>query len=691
MTDLKNDKSMNTETLAPPPCGQEDVLCEHRAGLNEQINSLKDQNARMELMLSMTPGLLVENLDDINKVRIEGNGVVRFGLKAGLMEKELFLKRIHPSDFIHYIINYGKFADGTYSAANEVREELRFQLEDGSFVWTECVFTVSSAVADTKRIMCTFYDIDEQKQKIREHGDIIQSLSNQYSILIIVDLKNDKYDVIKDERGLERRIPEHGTYERLNRIFFGIRVAADGRKNLTGQLTIENIIEQLSASNQVMEVEYQRNSEKGSEERWERLTIIEVAKEDNKASLVMLGINDISEQKKEEIRNRQMIQDAMLAANQANHAKSDFLSRMSHDIRTPLNAIIGMSGIAQKNINNHERMSDCLEKIDSAGKHLLDLVNEVLDMSRIESGRLTIIAEELDLLEMINNIHSIVGNLAEQNSHSLTVSTEGLTHPKVLGDPSRIQQILMNLLSNAVKYTPKGGKISFTAKELGSNAYVFIVEDNGVGMTPEFVKEIYDPFSRVDDSRTSKIEGSGLGMAIVQNLVLMMNGNIKVESAVGKGSTFIVTLPLKRMEQTVQEEAADKSELLTEFPDKRILIAEDNELNMEIAVDLLEITGATIETAENGLVALTKVSEKPAFYYDLVFMDMQMPVMNGYDATKAIRHLNKEDSESLPIVALTANAFVEDVQKTREAGMNDHVAKPVSFDQLLAVMNKYIV
>ncbi|MDR2546805.1 MAG: response regulator [Lachnospiraceae bacterium] len=661
--------------------------------LSDQVESLADLNARLELMISMTPGLLVENLDELEKVRIEGKAASRFDFCSGLMDKGLFLKRIHPSDFIQYFISYGKMADGTYSIGDEVREEIRLQLGSGEYVWTECFFSVLSTSEGIKRVVCTFNDIDEQKRQLTEHGNIIQSLSNQYSTLLIVDLAGDNYDVIKDERGLERRIPTKGAYTRLCKIFFGTRVVADDRVALLDQLEIAHIERHLSVDSPVMEVEYMRKQERDSAERWERVTMIEVAAEGDLSTLVMMGINDITKQKKEEISNRQIIQDAMLAATQANNAKSDFLSRMSHDIRTPLNAIIGMSVIARKNIDNYERIRDCLGKIDGASKHLLDLVNKVLDMSRIESGRVIIVTEEVDLHELISNIHIIVESLADEKSHTLIFNKDTLTHPFVVGDTSRIQQILTNLLSNAIKYTPKGGEIVFTVNELpgepGSSVYEFMIEDNGVGMTPEFVSELYEPFSRVDDSRTSKIEGTGLGMAIVQNLILMMDGYINVESEVGAGTKFTVSLPLKHVEAGKGAER-EKVEQRTEFPGRRILMVEDNELNMEIAVDLLEITGITVETAENGLIAFEKVVKTPENYYDLIFMDIQMPVMNGYEAAKAIRALKRDDAATLPIVAVTANAFAEDVQKTREAGMNDHIAKPISFAQLLGAMNTYI-
>lgn len=657
-------------------------------------NVLKFQNARMELMLSMSPGLLVENLDERNEVNIEGSTAQVFGLPTGRMEKEEFLKVIHPSDFIRYIIAYGKIADGTIEGTDAVREEIRLRTEDGSYIWVECFFYTILATDGNQHIISAFYDIDKRKRESQEKVNIIQSLSNQYSTLMLVDLINDRYEVLKDERGLERRIPETGSYSRVNKIFFGIRASADLRETVTGQLAIDTIRNQLSLTVPVMEVEYKRNLDK-NREKWERITIVKVSEAEGKVSEVILGINDVTEQKKVEIANRQMMQEALDTAKSANNAKSDFLSKMSHDIRTPLNAIIGMSAIAQKNLNDSGRIQDCLDKIGTSGNHLLNLVNEVLDMSRIESGRISLYEEECSLEELIQSVRFIVENLAAEREHTFTVDVRGLVNPQVIADSSRIQQVLTNLLSNAVKYTPPGGRIGLTVRDIPDMlldicAYEFVIEDNGVGMAPEYLEEIYEPFSRVDDSRTSKIEGTGLGMAIVQNLVRLMNGTIRIESKIGIGTKFVVTLPLKQQEDKGERIKKQERPLQTNFSGKRVLMVEDNELNMEIAVDLLSAANVMVETAENGLEAVEKVIHAKENYYDLVFMDVQMPIMNGYEASRRIRELNRKDALTLPIIAITANAFAEDVVKAKEAGMNDHVAKPMGFDQLLAVMNAWM-
>jgi signal transduction histidine kinase/BarA-like signal transduction histidine kinase len=704
----------------------------------EQKNELRFQNERMEWMLSMSPGLVVENVEDSTKIYVAGSAAALFGLSSGYIEKEEFLGIIHPSDFLCYSLAYGKVADNSITDwrissdrvsndkeenAKPLREEIRLRYLNGSYIWMECLFTVLAPAVKQRegsqrdglaeesgggrrRIIVTFQDIDRRKRESQERGNIIQSLGKQYSTMLLVNLEQDTYEVMKDERALERKLPESGIYSRANMIFFGMRVVPEIRNDITAQLAIENIKGLISSATPVVEVEYQRKTPKGKE-KWERVTIVEVSETAGVVTEVVMAINDITEQKKVEINNLQIVQEAMEAANSANNAKSDFLSRMSHDIRTPLNAIIGMAGIARKNMTDSERLKDCLSKIDVSSDHLLNLVNEVLDMSRIESGRITLFEEELDLSELIQNVRVIVENLALSREHTFTVETKGVVHPAVIGDASRIRQIMANLLSNAVKYTPQGGRIRFTVHEVeGTEAegieveetevggrlgnYVFVIEDNGVGMTAEFLQEIYEPFSRVDDSRTSKIEGTGLGMAIVHNLVRMMKGTIEVESTIGEGTRFIVTLPLKRQDETAVQQRQGQ-EFVTDFTGKRVLMVEDNELNMEISSDLLATVGVTVETAENGLEAVEKVVRSTEFYYDIIFMDIQMPLMNGYEATMKIRSLKRADALALPIIALTANAFAEDILKAKEAGMNDHVSKPIALDRLVTIMNDWII
>lgn len=547
----------------------------------------------------------------------------------------------------------------------------------------------------------------------------------------------------------------------------------------------------------------------------------------------LLITTDITQAKKREERQRQALQEAYNAANAANAAKSNFLANMSHDIRTPLNGIIGMTAIAGAYLDDRERVADCLSKITSASKHLLGLINDVLDMSKIESGKIELQDEEFNLPEMIDTLLAMSKSLIDAKNHDFSVSIQGIEHEKVIGDVQRIQQSFMNLLSNAVKYTPAGGKIHLSITEKPTNhqkigCYEFIFEDNGIGMSGEFLSHLFDPFSRAQDSRVSQIQGTGLGMAITKNIIQTMNGSIKVKSELNKGTTFTVTILLKlqdeanpvsyedfidlpilvaddnesdcqstcfilnelgmkgeyvlsgeeaiqkvqirheaendyfavildwkmpgmdgiaatreirhrvgqdvpiiiisaydwsEIEQTARaagatafiskplfrsrvvhlfktllghsmNDEAEKSSSLKslqkeDYSGKRALLVEDNELNAEIAGELLGMTGLSIEYARNGKEALDKMTEVPDGYYDIVFMDIQMPVMDGYIATRAIRSLSRSYAQSVPIIAMTANAFVADVQLCKDFGMNEHIAKPLDLGQLARILHRW--
>ena len=524
------------------------------------------------------------------------------------------------------------------------------------------------------------------------------------------------------------------------------------------------------------------------------------------------------------------LQVAVEKAETANRAKSTFLSNMSHDIRTPMNAIVGLTAIAGANIENQDRVIECLSKITKSSRHLLGLINEVLDMARIESGKMTLAQEDFNLPDLVDNLITLTKPVIDEHKHNLDIHINHIEHESVCGDSLRIQQVFVNLMSNAVKYTPDGGNITFSIEEKPNGfselgCYEFTIEDNGIGMSPEFQKIMFDPFSRADDHRTTRVQGTGLGMAISRNIVNLMNGNIKVESTLHKGTKITVTIYLELQEKekeqdrnlmnlpvlvvdddktccestvaTLKEigitgewvlsgrEAVERCyahhELKNDYfavildwkmPDmdgietarqirkrigkeitiivltsyefseieeeakaagvdafiakplfrsrltatlrqftsgrkektarnyldelseadytgKRILLVEDNELNREIAVEILQMTGAEVETAENGKIAVEKVEASPKGLYDLIFMDIQMPVMNGYEATAAIRSLPGEQGK-LPIVAMTANAFAEDVQLAKNTGMNGHIAKPLDMNKLNDVLENWL-
>ena len=588
----------------------------------------------------------------------------------------------------------------------------------------------------------------------------------------------------------------------------------------------ENIRKNLQDENDIYKFEYCSMDEN----TYKIASIIPLEWDGTKLVKALLASMDVSQEKKAEIESHKALKEAYRAAESASCAKTEFLSNMSHDIRTPMNAIVGLTAIAGANIESQDRVVECLGKITKSSRHLLGLINEVLDMAQIESGRMSLAEEDFSLPELVDNLLTLTKPAIDEHKHQLEVHVEHIEHEAVCGDSLRIQQVFVNLMSNAVKYTPDGGNITLTIKEKPNGfselgCYEFSIEDNGIGMTPEFQKIMFEPFSRADDHRTTKVQGTGLGMAIARNIVNLMNGDIQVESAPNKGTKITVTVYLKLQENEKEQEkelldlpvlvvdddktccestvatlqeigiagewvltgkeavercaarhktgrdyfavildwkmpeidgiatarkirervgedvtiiiltSFDFSEIEEEaraagvnafmakplfrsrltatlrqfisgkkeenarnyledfakenYAGKRILLVEDNELNREIATEIIGMTGVTIDSAENGKIAVEKVMEAPEKWYDLIFMDIQMPIMNGYEATAAIRALAGSRGK-VPIIAMTANAFAEDVQLAKNTGMNEHIAKPLDLNKLNDVLKQWL-
>ena len=393
--------------------------------------------------------------------------------------------------------------------------------------------------------------------------------------------------------------------------------------------------------------------------------------------------------------------------NQFNHAETIFLNSISHDIRTPLNVIIGYTALASAHVNEAQEVKRYLSKIQTASKHLLLLVNDVLDMSHIESGTLKIEHAPVYFPDVLENLKSIVQTDISAKQLEFHVDTKNMVHKNVITDKLRLNQVLLNILENAVNYTIPVVKICFQIQELkgqepGFAKYEFRVKDTGIGMSEEFIAHIFEPFSREQTSTVSGIEGMGLGMAIVKKIVDRMGGTIAVKSRQGEGTEVTVILPFKVNSQVVECETKvlkkpGQMKILSErensenlFKGKKILLAEDNELNREIAVELLKEEGFILDTAEDGTIAVEKMRTAKPGQYDLILMDIQMPIMDGYEATRQIRKLSNPETANIPIVAITANAFEEDRQKALEAGMNEHVSKPIDMERLLEIMKKVL-
>ena len=663
--------------------------------------------------------------------------------------------------------------------------------------------------------------VSENQQMSR----IVDAVPQLFTRFALVDYETDTYEYLEDKKSSAL---ERGSYSDLIRFLDSKYIPGEGSgENMSVLISPEYVKEHLTEDVPYLQFEYQIDMEG---KRWENVSILCLKRKDGVPSNVLYAIQDVTALKEREMQIRMALQDASEAAEAANRAKSDFLARMSHDIRTPMNAIMGMTAVAAMHLDDRERLTDCLGKITVSSRHLLALINDVLDMSKIESGKVTLSEEPFSMADMVDSIVTIIRGQVNSKRQELKVHISDIEHENVIGDTLRLRQVFVNILGNAVKFTPENGTITFSIRENesrihGMACYEFVCEDTGIGMDEAFLKTIFDPFTRSENSVSRNIEGTGLGMSITRNIVRLMEGDIQVESQVGVGSRFTVQIHLKLQDleaedveelanlrilvadddrdsciaaceilegigmqaewvssgeeavlrtrksheegddfaavildwkmpgkdgietareirqqvgdgvpiiilsaydwTEVEDRARDagiqafiekplfrsrlvyalksvlsrddgKKQMEMEelhqagFQGKRVLLVEDNELNREISEELLTAIGVEVEQAEDGKQAVEKVQSSSPYHYDLIFMDIQMPVMNGYEAARRIRSLDREDTGKVPIIAMTANAFADDVKEAYDAGMNDHVAKPVEVAKLVEVLQKWL-
>ncbi|MCI5902295.1 MAG: response regulator [Blautia sp.] len=669
----------------------------------------------------------------------------------------------------------------------------------------------------------------KQTREMEMQREIIEGLGSEYYSVLLVDPNLDKVTIYRAEEEEGIAIAEYfrrhdNCWSRGIRSYSQELISDASRREFIEKLSLDHIRE----DGKDYSFTYEKRTEEGIVYLQARVSFVH-EKDGNLVAVV--GTRNVDDLIKRERQQEMALQAAFDAAEAANRAKTDFLSNMSHDIRTPMNGIIGMTAIAAAHLDDRDRVQDSLQKITQASKHLLSLINEVLDMSKIESGKVDLVEEEFNLSDLIDNLLSMTSSQIEAHHHELSVNISGVKHEAVIGDSLRIQKIFTNLMGNAVKFTPDGGKIQLSISEKPSmqakvGCFEFVLEDNGIGMSEEFLDQIFEPFARAQDEQVHRIQGTGLGMSISRNIVRMMGGDIKVESSQGVGSRFTVTIYL-RLQDTSEIRydkfidlnvlVADDDEMSLEsccgmlqdlgmradgvsagteavrqvvlhhqmekdyfaciidwkMPDMdgiattreirklvgkdvpiiiisaydwsdieqearaaganafiskplfrsrlaktfsnlvgtedpevqetpmvvleamdlsgcRVLLAEDNDLNAEIAMEILKMTGLEVERAENGMEAVDRMADCADGYYDMIFMDIQMPKMNGYDATRAIRAMGREYCRQVPIIAMTANAFAEDVHAAKTVGMNEHIAKPLDLNTLARILKKWI-
>ena len=531
-------------------------------------------------------------------------------------------------------------------------------------------------------------------RSMKDRIDVQTGVGKLTERLVLIDFSQDRFRYMSGPVTPNDPYELEGSYDEMVERLAGLVVGDDVKREVVERFSREAIREAMADGVDNLGFEYL--IDRGGDLKWEDINLICVERdEDGLPVRVVYTTQDVTVMKTREKQLQQAMENSYRAAVAANNAKSDFLSRMSHDIRTPMNAIIGMTELARMNENDPARIDDCLEKITLSSNHLLSLINEVLDLSMIENGRLVLSLGAVDLRALVREIETVFGPRCDEARIRFSMAVENLAHPHVYADELRLQQVFMNLIGNAVKFTPAGGSVAVRVVEHpvrtpGCSDYELVFADTGCGMAPAFVEHVFEPFAREHDSRTEQVEGTGLGLSIVQSVVSLMGGTIDVESEPGAGSTFTVHLNLRHDEAApcaTPEPGARSSAAGESFPSARVLLVEDNELNSEIAAALLESLGLSVECAFNGREALDALEAAEPGHFAVVLMDIQMPVMNGLEATRAIRASKRSDLAGLPIVVLSANAFAEDVQESKRAGADDHLSKPISLKDLAATLH----
>lgn len=536
-------------------------------------------------------------------------------------------------------------------------------------------------------LVYNFISYQKTKKKLleanRDMNYIIKGTPKLYDSMIIVDLINNTYRYLIGDNHV---LSEAGNYLDLKQYITTNAANDDISKELNEKLSIRHIKESLKDSDKEYEIEYQTVNN----DSWMRLNLISIEKFDNDITKVIIAKRDITDIKKQEIKKNKLLQDAIKKANSANRSKDTFLFNMSHDIRTPINAIMGFTHLIKEHIDNKELVINYLGKIEKSSDILCHIIDDVLDLARIENGRVGLDMKKVDLYEISNTIAEMFQD-AMCLKHIEFVNDFEFDNSYVIVDANKLNQIAINLLSNAQKFTPEGGKIIFSFKQVSNvidnqAMYEMITKDNGIGISEEFLPKIFNVFERERDSTSSKIPGTGLGLSIVKHFVDIMNGQISVNSKVNEGSEFKVTFILDVVAQLDKNEVKLNEDFLK---GKRVLLAEDNEFNQEIVTDILNNKGCIVELASDGNIAYNMIKEAKDDYYDFILMDIQMPNLNGYEACRKIRMLDS-DNKNIIIIAMSANVFEEDKLKAYQSGMNGFIAKPLNVNEMLKTLAKII-
>lgn len=524
-----------------------------------------------------------------------------------------------------------------------------------------------------------------QRKNIGDKNSTIQMLGNSYYAIYRVKTEEGTYEIIKGSEYVLRRLPSSGRYEALLEVLVSC-MEEKARQDFARSFSPENIGRLAEQGAMDFGGDFLRLF--GEKYRWVNVRLVQDP--ENNPGEAVLCFREVEEEKQRQLQSMRLMEEALAAADASGESQKQFFSSMSHDMRTPLNVIIGMAELGLRQDCSREKMTDYFQKISASSKQLLALINDILEMSRLEQGKVELENSSFDLCSALETCVAPFEIQAKGEGKVFQTEIE-VSSPVVCGDPFRLTQILNNLISNAVKFTERGDRITVSLKQVENGRhgrYVFVVEDTGVGMSEEFLPRLFEPYEREKRFGAQNVAGTGLGMSIVKNLVSQMGGEITVDSKPGKGTRFNVMLPfdVSSPEAVPEKEEAD----LCRLEGRRVLLAEDNPLNMEIVAELLGMKGIEICTAENGRKALERFAESDPFFFDAILMDMQMPEMDGCEAAERIRRLERPDAVSVPIIALTANSFPEDIARTAAAGMNAHLSKPIEPELLWETLQQLL-
>ncbi len=623
---------------------------------------------------------------------------------------DAFTKNIPYSEAFKVFVNNAVAEESKAEMLNagtieNIRQKLRTQKTfittylNNNNEYSEMKFVkVGSEAAKPQAVALGFSVVDESYRKElanKQRDEFINGLADDYEAVFHVEAETDTIETVRMTNAYKQRNPslEHrmNYYKYVESVASNIIV--EDRQQFIDALSPENIDKEFKKEDAFF---HNYRIVKDNTITYYQLKVIHTG-DWNVDKNFLIGVHNMDELTRAQVEQEEILEDARIEAESANRAKSTFLFNMSHDIRTPMNAIIGFNNMAIKHIDDKEKLADCLEKVNLSSHHLLSIINDVLDMARIESGKVTIDEDKVYITDAANSLSEIVKQSVKGKELTFTTDFSKITHNYVYADELRVNRVLMNIANNAVKYTNAGGTVSYTIIETdsardGYASFDFIIEDNGIGMSDDFLKHIFEAFTRESTSTITGIQGTGLGMSITKELVELMKGTIKIDSELGKGTKVTVHFDF-RIANDENQNSENNNELnIEKLNGKRVLLVEDNELNREIACEILEELGIIVDQAEDGTIGVEKCINaiKDGTLYDFILMDIQMPIMDGYKATKQIREYKHIFTKTVPIIAMTANAFAEDKKKAFDSGMNAHLAKPIDINELIKTLISFI-